>query len=470
MYSQNPHDLTFPILFFDSKKTIAWTLEDAVRGTLILGGIGSGKTSGSGKTIAKSFLQAGYGGLVLCGKKDERAAWVDYACECNRLDDLIIFSEKNPFRFNFLDYELSRSDQGGGQTMNIVKLFMTIHEMGRKQKGGGAKSDDQFWESALSRLLFRLIELIKLSGETITIETMYHIIASAPRDVSAFHDDNWVNTSLCVKCLVAANETSKDSDSFKLVDSYWTQEFPALDEKTRSIIIESAYALLEPFLSGLLKELLATESNITPEITHDGKIIILDIPMQSYLELGVYSQCIFKFLWQQAIERRNIQEKPTPNFLWVDESQFFINQHDMLFQTTARSSRTATVLLSQNVSNYYSVMGGGMRYKDMTNSLLANLSTKIFHAQNDHVTNQWAADTIGQDWQYVANFNSSMQKQGASTGAGKQLVHQVRPIDFTLLRNGGSLNNYTVEGFLTIAGRPILNGKNFMKVTFDQRV
>jgi hypothetical protein len=470
MYSQNPNELNFPILFFDSKREIAWTLEDAVRGTQIFGGIGSGKTSGSGKTIAKGFLQAGYGGLVLCAKKEERAAWVKYARDLGRESDLVVFSEKNPFRFNFLNYEMTRESQGGGQTLNLVKLFMTIHEMGRRQQGGGMKSEDQFWQSALSRLLFRVIELIKLSKKELTVELMYQVIATAPRDLSAFHDDTWVNESMCLQCLLAANDHAKDTDEFRLIDSFWTQEFPSLDEKTRSIICESAYALFEPFLSGLLKELLATTTNIKPEITQDGKIIILDIPVQSYLELGIYAQSIFKYVWQQAIERRNIPENPTPNFLWVDESQFFLNQHDMLFQTTARSSRTCTVLLSQNISNYYAVMGGGMRYKDMTNSLLANLSTKIFHANNDHVTNKWAADTIAQDWQMVANYSASQGNRGSSAGAGEQMVHQVRPIEFTLLKNGGMLNDLEVEAFLTIAGRPLRDGKNFMKISFDQRV
>lgn len=467
MYSDNPNDLSFPLLYFDTNKHVAWTLEDAVRGTQIFGGIGSGKTSGSGKTIAQSFLKAGYGGLVLCGKKDERATWVEYAKQCGRLNDLIIFSEKNPFRFNFLDYEMTRTDRGGGETINIVKLYMTIHEMSHKT-GGGQGSEDRFWESALNRLLTRLVELIKLAQETLSIENMYRIIVSAPRDQGAFANDNWVNSSYCVSCLVKASDNAADSDSFRLVDAFWTQEFPALDEKTRSIVIESAMALFEPFMFGLLKELFTTTTNIKPEITQDGKIIVVDIPVQSHAELGIYSQSIFKYLWQMAIERRHVDEKPIPNFLWVDESQFFLNNHDMLFQTTARSSRVCTVFLSQNISNYYAVMSGGSRYKEMTDSVLGNLSTKIFHAQNDYITNKWASDTIAEDWHMVSNFQSGAGQQGASSGAGEQLVHQVRPVEFTLLRNGGSLNHYQVDAIMTIAGRPLLNGKNHQKITFDQ--
>ena len=51
----------------------AWRVKDAFEGTQILGSPGSGKTSGSGKAIAHAFLSAGFGGLVLCAKVDERA-------------------------------------------------------------------------------------------------------------------------------------------------------------------------------------------------------------------------------------------------------------------------------------------------------------------------------------------------------------------------------------------------------------
>ncbi len=471
MYSNNPNDLNFPLLYFDADKQFAWTLEDAVRGCQVFGGIGSGKTSGSGKNIAKSFISNGYGGLVCCAKKDERAAWVDYAKQCGRLDDLIIFSEKNPFRFNFLDYELNRKSRGGGETLGVVKLYNTIHEMSRRNSGSGQGSEDRFWESALNRLLTRLVELIKLSGEVLSVENMYQILVSSPKSTDAFEDEKWVNSSYCVKCLEKAAVDHEDSYEFKLVDSYFASEFATLDEKTRSIVSESAMALFELFMTpGILRDLFTNETNVTPDVTFtSNKIIILDIPVQTHGEVGIIAQSLFKYMWQQCAERRDLKENPTPAFLWVDEAQFFLNKQDALFQTTCRSSKICTVFLSQNISNYYSVMSGGARYKETTDSFLALMATKIFHAQNDFVTNRWASDTIAEDFRLVSNFNSRMGKEGGSSGASEQMMHQVRPVEFSLLFNGGIMNNYKVEAFITIAGRPLSNGKNYMKVTFDQR-
>lgn len=54
-------------------------IRNAVTGVQIFGGIGSGKSSGSGKTLAYSFLKNGFGGIVLTGKIDETETWLKYA-------------------------------------------------------------------------------------------------------------------------------------------------------------------------------------------------------------------------------------------------------------------------------------------------------------------------------------------------------------------------------------------------------
>ena len=49
-------------------RTDAYTLRDACQGVLVMGGIGSGKTSGSGKAFAGAFLRAGMGGVIMAAK------------------------------------------------------------------------------------------------------------------------------------------------------------------------------------------------------------------------------------------------------------------------------------------------------------------------------------------------------------------------------------------------------------------
>jgi hypothetical protein len=52
-----------------------FTIGNACEGIQIFGGIGSGKTSGSGEALARFFLRHGFVGLVLCAKKDVLEDW-----------------------------------------------------------------------------------------------------------------------------------------------------------------------------------------------------------------------------------------------------------------------------------------------------------------------------------------------------------------------------------------------------------
>ena len=79
----------------------------------------------------------------------------------------------------------------------------------------------------------------------------------------------------------------------------------------------------------------------------------------------------------------------------------------MMFQTTCRSARVATVLLSQNVSNFYAALGGNEKGNAEADSLFANLNTKIYHANSDPVTNEWASNTIGRTRQFFVNASQS---------------------------------------------------------------
>src|SRR5271154_6699521 len=60
--------------------------------------------------LARAYLAADFGGLVLCAKKEERRQWQQWAADCNRTDDLVIVDSTGTFRFNFLEWEARRPD------------------------------------------------------------------------------------------------------------------------------------------------------------------------------------------------------------------------------------------------------------------------------------------------------------------------------------------------------------------------
>lgn len=491
------NNLDYPIAQFSYDEDDILTLRDLVRGVQIFGSIGSGKSSGSGQYFAKSFLRRGYGGIVLAAKKDEVGTWKKYVSEVkedsgiDREDDLIIFSPDYTYEFNPLEY-MKQAGGGFSKTDNIVNFFTSIIKMGDRINGGGSGgSKDPFWDLALNRIMKSSIDLLKCANEDITIANISKIIQEAPEEKGLFNsfknafekmisgesdEENGFlidkyNQSYTYLCIIESlyRRESKDLnqseiDVLEVSMRYFLIDFPNIPENTRGSILETFYAFSNPFRAGILADYFSrgVTKEVRPEYTFEGKIIIINFAVKEYLQLGVYAQSIYKKVWQQVVERREVNKHPRPVFMWVDEAQYFINEDDTMFQTTARSVRACTVLITQNISNYYAAIGG-QNPQARVDSLLGNLVTKIFHTNNDHVTNEWAAKTIGKVYQTKETINFAEE---GSISTSDILDYQVQPQEFTLLKAGGGGLN--VQAVVTTAGKTWSNGRNYIKVAFEQ--
>lgn len=493
------------LLKFSEHENDWWTVDDAIKGTAIIGATGSGKTTSSGKTIAKQFLKQKWGGIVLCAKTDEAALWLEYCKEANiPANKVVVFGkdrkhEHGPYKgqtivFNPLQYEMTRSGSGAGETFNIVNIFMNLYRMGNRISNEEAGKDERFWDSALKRLLSRTIDLIKIAGEDLTYKNMTDLVSSLPSAKNPFNEDEWIKNycsstdidndpdlqaDFFLKCLTKVYQEVEDEEesSPKFIAAYASQKYftktlPEMSDVTQATIIESFLGLVEPFANGSLYNHFTGTTNLKPEETFtDGKIIILDFPVKEYLEVGVMAQSVFKLLFQQAVERRNVDKHPRPVFLWADEAHYFINPYDQIFLTTARGSRAATVFLSQNIPNYLAAIGS-QDAMSRVNSLMGNLNTKIFHANSDTITNKYSSDMIGQSIAFMSSSGSSNNLFTLSFSSSKNMRSeyrpQVQPKEFTLLRSGGE-PHFQVDAIVFVTSRKWSNGTNYIRTIFEQK-
>jgi hypothetical protein len=460
--------LDTPLCYFSRHD--AWTIRDACEGIHIFGATGSGKTTGSGAILARSLIRAGFGGLVLCAKPEERILWERYMKEAGRSRDLVIFAPEQPWRLNFLDYELRRTGRGRGITENLVNLFSHIIEIAEgKVDAGGA---EPFWGRAAKEMLRNAIDLLNISQGTLTLDAIYRLIVDAPISPEQVGDPDWQNSSFCAACIregTAKAQGTQAQHDLEVAARYWLKNYAALGDRTRSSIVATFTSIADTLLHGIAYQLMSTDTNLVPEITYrDGVVIVLDLPIQEYQELGKLVQGIWKYIWQRSILRRSTQDYPRPVFLWADEAQNFVSRFDYLYQAVARSARACTVYLAQNVSQYQAVLGAGGEHE--THALLANFQTKIFHA-NSGITNQFAADLIAQDWMTAFNFGSNLGERGDSrSGGGSDIVqYKVLPATFTTLRKGGQPYNYQVEGIVFQGGRIFQATRDtYLKAIFNQ--
>ena len=457
-----------------------FTIRDACEGIQIFGGIGSGKTSGSGAFVARSFLQAGFGGVVLTAKPDEPDLWRRYAKETGRLDDLVYFGPSHLMRFNALDYECKRPGVGGGITENLVGLFDTLVQVakgGNSGQGGGGENE-AFWRNEQRKLVRNAIDGLRLAGIPISFQTIYRFIITAATEPSQLKNEEWRRGSFCFKVMRRASRraqakrfTSGDRNDCKICSDFWTREFPNQAERTRSTVVSTFTGMADVFLRGVLRQLFNEGSTLSPECTFAGKIIILDLPQKLFNEVGVYAQVLFKYCWQRAVERRTITADSLPVFLWADEAQHFVNEHDVNFQTTARSSRVCTVFLTQNLPNYLFTLGGNARGRALVDSLLGNLVTKIFHNNTCAATNQYAANLFAQDWQQDRSQSYAQKEKGfnVSNSVSQKLQYVVQPREFSGLMKGGPENDFLVEAIIHQGGKRFnTGGLNALLTEFRQ--
>lgn len=501
------NDLNAPLLHLSRRD--AWTVRDALDGGVqVFGSTGSGKTSGSGKALATAFLRAGWGGLVLCAKPDEADRWQAYCKALGRSQSFIRFDGSGARRFNFLDYEMARQEDATSLTHNLVQMLLTILD-GAEGRVGGGSGEDAFWRSSSSELLSHALDLLWSAYGRVSLSDLIELIQSRPMSPEqATHakfqaGSFWAKTVF--KARTAPTHTLPDAQ-FRMVFNYFVHVLAQPDQKTSGNIIATLSARLSPLLKGKLHDLFATTTNLVPELTHEGAIIVVDLPVKEWAEAGVLAAHIWKYLWQRATERRRVNRRTRPVFCWADECQFFLSPYDTEFVSTSRSQRACTVYLTQNLPTYYARIQA-RNPQDVADSLLGNFSTKIFHAQTDPRTNQWAADLIGKgtvwrqsqgenvhtDWNQSRNFGDSSgtssssggnnyssgsnsgisygQQAGNSGGSGanwsvqEQIDYAIQPSYFTTLRKSGG----TVDALLFQGGKPFRHsGATWLPVSFRQ--
>lgn len=461
---------------FNGKEPL--TIRQACEGVMVTGGIGSGKTSGSGGAIAKSYLKAGFGGLVLCAKKDVLDDWLGYAKAANRTDSIIVFDDSGKWRFPFMQYEVNREGAGAGYTQNLVRLFTTIYEtLDRSGSAGG--SSDPYWSRSMEQLIRNAIDLSLLARGEVSVPLLQEIVNSAPRNPDERDSKEWRKASLCWKLFTEANNKERnhwEQLDFDTTVTYWLEEFTNLAPKTRSGIISMFSSISDNFMRRPFRMLFSEPPSdssqiLSPELTHEGLVIIMNLPIKEYGTAGRVAQLLYKQIWQEAAERRDVKKNPRPVFLWIDEYQNFVTEYDAMFQATARSSKACMVCLSQNLPNLYAEMGGTSS-KSRVDALIGNFRTLIFHNNSDPETNQFAAEVIGKSWQVRRGKGMSYgEKAHLSESEQESYDYDFIPQNFSkLLRTGSPTNNFMVDAILFQSGRKWKNKRNYLFTTFNQRI
>lgn len=487
---QQRDPLTVPLVHWSREDAL--TVRAATENILVVGASGAGKTSGSGRALALALLGTAKAGmLVCCAKADELALWEHYAAIAGRADDLRIVRPGGPWRFNPVSYELERKG-AVASVESVVGLLESILDCADRQGNtGGSRDSEPYWRIATKQLIRSFVDLLILATGTVTIESLYQAVIAAPQSLDDVRSEQWRESSYCFQLLTEADKRTKGTGKthdFALVADYILCEFAALAQKTRSIIVSNFTSQIDPMQRSILREIFGTDTTVTPEDCENGAIIVCGLPTQTYRETGLIANTALKYCWQRSMEARQVASDSRLACLWCDEFQVFVRpQHDAQFLATCRSSRVGCVLLTQGVPGVYAALGGGEMGKAQADSIFGNCSAKIFHANSDPQTNEWAASVVGRSRQFMASGNTSHSAEdeanaaigmgwlprSGSTSAGFSEVfeYEIQPREFTRLRTGGPANRGLVDAIVFQNGKVFKDsGRNWLPVTFKQQL
>ena len=470
-------------------------VRDSFEGILIFGSTGSGKSSSSGELIASSYLEYGYGGLVLPVKEDELALWKKRIQRSSREKSFIEFDDKSGFCYNFLEIE-SRNN-------NVINIVDLLQAAVNSERGVNAFTQD-YWSDQTNLLLKNLVTLIFCSKEKISFRLLFDVIQSlpnTPEESQVLHQDVFyvpistdniskdgyknlaplmkedTELSAFIRLMrksvinVSSSNSNVSESDLCLAYSYFFKTLPAIHEKTRTIFVSMIVATIDSFLREPLSSLFDGKTNIDPSWIYSGAIIYVNLPVHTFKKTGRIANAIWKYCFQQELQKRKVvgdslSMKSRPVFLWVDEAQYLISSKDSEFQTTARSSLCSTVYLSQNIPNYRASLGSSSLAKDLFNGLKGNMKTRIFHQNSDEETNK--------ETTYLANFHVRQHfllKFFLSDQKINELKKKNTFDSSTIfnLKTGGKENKYTCEAIVCPPNSKMFGKKSYLKCKFHQK-
>lgn len=457
----------------------AFTVRDLLSGgCCILGMTGSGKTSSSGKALARAIVNLPKsGGLIISAKPGEdRAMWEEIFTKAGRRDDLLVFAPGEPLRFNFLAYEMN---QESGLTRNITRTLMTISECLSSNDTNG-REDADFWNREQARLLYNAIEMVRLAMGPFTAPDLQKFIATAAMSPQDFASDTWLDSfhNHVLRAAFESPKTSLEQHDYELARTYFLDEWPEMASRTRSSILTGVMGILHVLNTSLVRELFSTTTNVTPDVLFEGKWVLVDMAPSEWGDLGLFISAAWKYLVQRAVLRRIATPDSNIVTIWSDEAHQLVTSHDAHFITQCRSHRGCMVFLSQSLSNFYAALSGEKGHHQ-ADSLLGGFSHKVIHALSDIETATWASSLVGKSLQVftggtatppessfdelmgLSRYSGNYSNHFESTLQANQFMHG--------LRTGGPANEFIADCFVLRSGQPFSNGQNVLLTSFSQK-
>ncbi|MEQ9617041.1 MAG: TraM recognition domain-containing protein [Phycisphaerales bacterium] len=464
------------ITFNRSNDRLTW--RDVLGGGVsIIADSGSGKSSGVIFPLVRAIHSKRASVVHITVKPDDSAKYRRLA-ELNGRSDVRVFGIED--RYNPLAFEQSNAPAGTGLVENLTQLVLL--PLRRQQRHGG--SGDAFWKADAERYVRHLVTIFTLAGEPLSYRLINECLLNLPEDPEDVQCQQWRSSNPAYGALVRAeNQPLTPAQRGDLEDAaaFLLRTVPATPSRTRASTVATVTSAIDPYVRGEVGQVInAGHSTWTPdELVAQPGVVILDLPLQSWGEIGGTIQRILVSSIQRAILRRDLKEASHPVVLVMDEYQEFLDpKDDPAFMRTARDRRGCCILATQCVGNIRDACGESRDPQAAAEAILGLPSVKFFGATTDPATLKYASEVFTHTLQPRISFGNSQnsgdsKRPGSGTGRNTNISRELQPDvphhEFVRLRRGGPGNGWNVDVFCSVSGRIWRASRRpSLKVTFQQ--
>lgn len=379
------------------EQQVALNLEEVCQNILVLGGIGSGKTTCVMQPLLLQCLDQKCGGLIFDIKGDVKHAVVEFAAATKR--NLILLGP-NSHKINLLD----------GLTPEVAASFLKSAFL-----LNGKGPSDSFWVDTAAELCRNTLGLLSFLPNHYTLQALYQYLFD--------HDSRDIIDGEISAILPELDNTQ--SRLLKTYQRYHETIFSQFDAKIRSGVNATVAQALSPFNHpALLDAFCSTENTMVKmEALLDGTICLVDMPLSVWGLGGKVAYTFIKLRFFNLMQNRNQLQvnQDSPVFFMCDEFQEIVSANreglsDLNFWDKSRSSKTAGIISSQSIASFYAALGS----HDMANALLQNFRQKLCLRTEDPTTINFMENLIGrarvkklsitQNQQYYSNTISDARE------------------------------------------------------------
>jgi hypothetical protein len=386
-------------------------LRHAFENILILGNIGSGKSSGPHQYCTRALVRTGAGGLFLCVKQDAADTYRQWIRSDGREKDLIEFGPGFAASFNFLNFFTTKHP---GDTALVVEdvlyvLTETLTLVRRRDASQGAFKDEGFFRDAADKLFRAVLVVLFAANGRLRLDEIGAFLSSIPRNPDEPLSERFFAVRQIREAKAKLLAQGREAE-IQMATRFLDQDWVGYAVDTRESIRATAQVMIDQLTYEPLASLFGGDTTVSPDDIVAGKLILVTPEIHVRPAIGRISAGLWKAMVQRAVLRRTLDRDPAkvrPVFICGDEAHELVTTGDVRFVSSSRSQRAITIYTTQTITSLTESLGASA-----TSTLLAGLKTRFVCRTDDPDTTKWIRETT----------NEVINEGSPSSHAAKRLV------------------------------------------------